>query len=121
MISQQPNPPFDRSPVDGYACRSAEPGPGQPGEPCRLRVVAEVDAAAGTPVLWPLGECVGIMTGGAIPNDKDCIMDEKKPITPRMWSVLCPVPHHGNYCFAGEDFLPGRCCFLPAPALVRWR
>lgn len=55
MISQQPNPPFDRSPVDGYACRSADLAQASPESPARLRVVAEVDAGRLVRrVLWPL-------------------------------------------------------------------
>ena len=88
MISQQPNPPFDRSPVDGYACRSADLAQASPESPARLRVVAEVDAGGWYAGTVAPGECVRIMTGGAIPDG-------------------C------NYCFAGEDY-PAGALLLPA-------
>lgn len=114
MISQQPNPPFDRSPVDGYACRSADLAQASPENPARLRVVAEVDAGGWYAGTVAPGECVRIMTGGAIPDGCDCVQwQEKTNYAEDVVEVYAPVPHHGNYCFAGEDYLAGA-LLLPA-------
>lgn len=108
MISQQPNPPFDRSPVDGYACRSADLAQASPESPARLRVVAEVDAGGWYAGTVAPGECVRIMTGGAIPDGCDCVQwQEKTNYAEDVVEVYAPVPHHGNYCFAGEDYPAG--------------
>lgn len=114
MISQQPNPPFDRSPVDGYACRSADLAQASPESPARLRVVAEVDAGGWYAGTVAPGECVRIMTGGAIPDGCDCVQwQEKTNYAEDVVEVYAPVPHHGNYCFAGEDY-PAGALLLPA-------
>ena len=114
MISQQPNPPFDRSPVDGYACRSADLAQASPESPARLRVVAEVDAGGWYAGTVAPGECVRIMTGGAIPDGCDCVQwQEKTNYAEDVVEVYAPVPHHGNYCFVGEDY-PAGALLLPA-------
>lgn len=114
MISQQPNPPFDRSPVDGYACRSADLAQASPESPARLRVVAEVDAGGWYAGTVAPGECVRIMTGGAIPDGCDCVQwQEKTNYAEDVVEVYAPVLHHGNYCFAGEDY-PAGALLLPA-------
>ena len=114
MISQQPNPPFDRSPVDGYACRSADLAQASPESPARLRVVAEVDAGGWYAGTVAPGECVRIMTGGAIPDGCDCVQwQEKTNYAEDVVEVYAPVPHHGNYCFTGEDY-PAGALLLPA-------
>ena len=45
MKAEFDNPPFDRSPIDGYACRSADIAGASEEHPVRLKVVEEVFAA----------------------------------------------------------------------------
>lgn len=118
MVSGQPNPPFDRSPVDGYACRSADLAQVSPEHPARLRVAAEVDAGGWyTGTVGP-GECVRIMTGAAIPAGCDCVQWQEKTNYAEDWvEVYAPVPPHGNYCFAGEDYPAGE-LLLPAGTCI---
>jgi molybdopterin molybdotransferase len=63
-------PVFDNSAMDGYAVRFADVAE----VPARLRVVAEVPAgSAANPSAGP-GECVGIMTGAALPGFADTVV-----------------------------------------------
>lgn len=114
MVSTRPNPPFDRSPVDGYACRSTDLAQAAPETPARLRVVAEVDAGGWYTGTVAPGECVRIMTGGAIPAGCDCVQwQEQTNYAEDVVEIYAPVPPHGNYCFAGEDY-PAGALLLPA-------
>lgn len=94
-------PPFDKSAMDGYACRKKDlPGP--------LRVV-EVIQAGVTPQkdIGP-GECAKIMTGARIPNGADwvvmvehCAMDEEGRIR------VTGLAEEANICIQGEDLRSG--------------
>jgi molybdopterin molybdotransferase len=60
-------PPFDRSTVDGYACRRADLG-------SALTVMETIPAgAAPTKTVGP-GQCAKIMTGAAVPDGADCVV-----------------------------------------------
>lgn len=60
-------PPFDKSAMDGYACRQADlPGP--------LRVVETVQAGVAPRKAVGPGECAKIMTGAMIPPGADWVV-----------------------------------------------
>ena len=60
-------PPFDRSTVDGYACRRSDLRR-------ELRVVAAVHAGEVPRRRIGRGECARIMTGAAVPPGADCVV-----------------------------------------------
>ena len=102
------NPPFDRSPLDGYTFAAASTCMATAESPVTLRVVAEEcagDFFAGT---VGAGECVRIMTGGAIPQGCDCVVRQEDV---REDSDAIRVPFtskpYENYCYAGEDIKKG--------------
>ena len=45
MIAGFDNPPFDRSPVDGYACKAEDITDASESHPVQLTVLEEIDAA----------------------------------------------------------------------------
>ena len=103
-------PPFPRSPVDGYA----------------LRAVDSVGATAEMPVILPVegklfagdapigeavrpGTAVRIMTGAPIPAGCDCVIpQEKTDCGEEKVALYRSVEPHQNYCFQGEDFQRGQ-------------
>ena len=91
------NPPFDRSPLDGYAINSS-------GTPGRFKLVGE--ECAGDFFLGDVndGEALRIMTGAAIPRGCDCVI-RQEDVTIDGDELVVPyaLKHHENYCFAGED------------------
>lgn len=102
------NPPFDRSPLDGYALRAEDIAGASKESPAILTVVGEVCAGGwfGGEVLP--GQAVRIMTGGAIPRGCDCVVrQEETDYGEERVQVYKPVAHHQNYCFAGEDIKKG--------------
>jgi len=60
-------PPFDKSAMDGYACRRADlPGP--------LQVIETIQAGTSPMKHVSAGECAKIMTGAMIPQGADCVI-----------------------------------------------
>lgn len=103
------HPPFDRSPLDGYALRHTDIEAASREAPVVLRVVGRV--YAGDPplnrILAP-GEAVRIMTGAAIPAGADCVLrQEDTDEGDERVAVYRALRHHENYCFQGEDVRRG--------------
>lgn len=102
------NPPFDRSPLDGYALRAEDIAGASKESPAVLTVIAEVCAGGWFGGEAGPGQAVRIMTGGAIPKGCDCVVrQEDTDYGEETVQVYKPVSHHQNYCFAGEDIWEG--------------
>ena len=84
-------PPFDKSAMDGYACRAADLS--QP-----LEMLETI--AAGTPPTQSVeaGQCSKIMTGAKVPADADCV-----------FMVEQAVERDGKVCYTGQK-APGNIC-----------
>ena len=65
MIAGFDNPPFDRSPVDGYACKAEDIMDASESHPVQLTVLEEIDAGQYSRVTVEKGQAVRIMTGAA--------------------------------------------------------
>lgn len=103
------NPPFDRSPVDGYALRSADTGTASREHPVYLKVTASVDAGGYYPGTVLPGQAVRIMTGAPIPEGCDaCIRQESTDYGEGTVAIYEPCAPFSNYCYAGEDFKAGQ-------------
>ncbi|MBU5434036.1 gephyrin-like molybdotransferase Glp [Pseudoflavonifractor sp. MSJ-37] len=101
-------PPFDRSPLDGYALRSADLAGASKAHPVTLKVT-EVVYAGGVPS-QPVrpGEAIRIMTGAMLPEGCDCVLQHERTNngfdTVEIYQALRP---HDNYCDRGEDYRAG--------------
>ena len=102
------NPPFDRSPLDGYTFAAACVAGATAERPVRLRVVGEECAGESYAGTVGAGETVRIMTGGAIPAGCDCVI-RQEDVREDGDAILVPFPlrAHENYCDAGEDVRAG--------------
>jgi molybdopterin molybdotransferase len=112
VFSDMDMPPFNKSAVDGYACRfddlirkdSASSGGGRV-----LLSVLETIAAGSVPSrqIQP-GSCSRIMTGAMIPDGADCVVmvEDTTPAEDGMVEIN-PGPVSGNICFKGEDIRKG--------------
>lgn len=111
-------PPFDRSPLDGYALIAADTVGASADAPARLQVIDRVCAGGWSDVTVQQGQCVRIMTGAPIPAGADCVVrqedtDQGMPVV----SVKLELKHHENYCFAGEDYREGQ-TLIPAGTVL---
>lgn len=103
------NPPFDRSAIDGYACKAADIKDASEDHPARLHVVREIDAGQYDVKEIKEGQAVRIMTGAAIPPGCDCcIRQEDTDCGENMVFIYRRENTWGNYCFRGEEFKRGQ-------------
>ena len=97
-------PPFPRSPLDGYALRAADSA----SAPVSLRVVDTIYAGGWSDVEVHEGECVRLMTGAPIPHGCDCVIrQEDTDLGERVVRIEKALKPWQNYCFEGEDFKSG--------------
>ena len=102
-------PPFNRSPLDGYAVHHEDLKSATKGSPAVLRVSQCIYAGD-----WPRqrlqrGQAAVIMTGSPLPDGATCVVRQED--TDRGEStVQINVSHgkHQNVCFRGEDVEAGR-------------
>ena len=98
------NPPFDRSPLDGYTFAAASTADATEERPVRLSVIGEECAGDFFAGAVGAGECVRIMTGGAIPAGCDCVV-RQEDVREEGTAIFVPFTSQPfeNYCYAGED------------------
>jgi molybdopterin molybdotransferase len=94
-------PPFDKSAMDGYACRREDLG----GE---LTVLETIPAGRPPTKSIGPGQCSKIMTGAMVPEGADCVImveftEQPTPETVRYTGK----PMRDNICFEGEDVKNG--------------
>ncbi len=112
-------PPFPRSPLDGFAVRSEDLREAAEGHPVQLKVVETVDAGMWTDRILGPGEAVRIMTGAPITMGADAILrqediigwDPERQFVPfRDGDVISTEVYLKpltNYVFQGEDMQVG--------------
>lgn len=111
-------PPFHRSPLDGFAFRAADTEGAEPCSPAKLTVSGYIPA--GTVYDAPLkqGEAVRIFTGAMLPLDADAVVAQEKAIYHDNSLLLERRYSAGeNVAWAGEDVLCGS-LLLPAGTLL---
>ena len=90
-------PPFDKSAVDGYACRKAD----LHGE---LEVIEIIPAGKVPENIVTAGKCSKLMTGGMVPEGADTvIMVEHTVETSENHIRFVQEKTSANICFLGED------------------
>nr|WP_320146644.1 gephyrin-like molybdotransferase Glp [uncultured Anaeromusa sp.] len=101
-------PPFDRSPLDGYALRAADVSQASEAQPVILQVVEEVRAGFVASQALEPGCAVKIMTGASLPDGADVVVPFED--VERKGSVVCiaePMASGSNIIYAGEDLAAG--------------
>lgn len=108
IIAEEDQPPFSRSPLDGYAVRGNDTIGASKANPKSFQVIGTVFAGEVFDGMVQKEEAVRIMTGAPIPNGADtvirqedsdygidqvCLYGESKP--------------YENYCPKGEDYKKG--------------
>lgn len=110
LAAPMDQPPFDRSPIDGYAVRSADIRGASQDHPVSLQVVGQVLAGEYPTFGVKPGTAVRIMTGAPIPTGADCtIRQEDTDYGEETVRIGKPAAVHENICDQGEDFKQGTC------------
>ncbi len=114
IISDINMPPFNKSAVDGYACRKADlPGP--------LKVVDFIPAGVLPKKSVTSGNCSKIMTGAMIPEGADIvIMIEDVEEMPDHTILFKGSKLSSNICLFGEDMKQGDIVIQKGTLLKPW-
>ncbi|HEU4751778.1 MAG TPA: gephyrin-like molybdotransferase Glp [Armatimonadota bacterium] len=97
-------PPFRRSLMDGFACRSADIA----GAPARLRLVAEVHMGEVTRAEVGPGEAARIPTGGMLPEGADVVVPIEQAEAGEGWVEIRAALAAGRHLIErGEDVRAG--------------
>ena len=108
VLSPMDQPPFDRSPLDGYALCSADTAGTSHEHPVRLTVSDTVYAGGCPKGPMHSGQAVRIMTGGMLPQGCDCVIrQEATDLGETEVEIYEELKPGANYVHAGEDFRAG--------------
>jgi molybdopterin molybdotransferase len=101
VASDMDMPPFNKSAMDGYACRRADLAD-------ELTVVETIPAGyTPTESIGP-GQCAKIMTGGVVPEGADCVIMKEYVETPTDGTIRFNGDEtKDNICLRGEDIKAG--------------
>ncbi|KKM11977.1 hypothetical protein SY88_05900 [Clostridiales bacterium PH28_bin88] len=101
-------PPFDRSPLDGYAVRAEDLAGATRATPAALKVIAEVPAGRVSPLPVSPGTAVKIMTGAPIPPGANAVVKvEDTDGGGELVRVFSSLRPESNIARAGEDVQMG--------------
>ncbi len=101
VFSDMDMPPFDKSAVDGYACRRAD-------LENELKVLETIPAGKVPAKTISTGECSKLMTGGMLPKGADTvIMVEDVEVTGTDTIRFVASRTAPNYCTKAEDITKG--------------
>jgi molybdopterin molybdotransferase len=101
-------PPFDRSPLDGYALRAEDSVGASKERPVRLKVIEEVFAGGFPQKEVKERTATRIMTGAPIPKGANCILRQEETLEENGDVLIySQLKAWENYCYAGEDMEKG--------------
>lgn len=108
IYADMDNPPFDRSPLDGYALKSKDSEKNDRNEEEVVDVIGTVYAGECFNGEIKDGQAVRIMTGAPMPKGSDCVIrQEDTDYGKDKVKIYKSVKAYGNYCFKGEDIQKG--------------
>ena len=101
IVSDMDMPPFDKSAVDGFACRISDLG-------SDLECIETIPAGKMPAYETSPGTCSKIMTGAMVPKGSDCvIMVEDTILTGNNRIHFTKSETSRNICYQGEDIKAG--------------
>ena len=70
-------PPFPRSPLDGYAVRGEDTGSASTENPVEMKIIGKIYAGQVFPGRVGEGECVRLMTGAPMPDGSNAVIRQE--------------------------------------------
>lgn len=110
LTAPMDQPPFSRSPIDGYAVRAADTKGASRDNPSVLMVAGQVMAGEYPKMAAAPGTAIRIMTGAPIPSGADCtVRQEDTDYGEDRVCIYREHKIHDNVCDQGEDYREGDC------------
>lgn len=101
-------PPFNRSPLDGYAFCTADTRLASQENPVALAIIEEVPAGKVASKRIIPGTAIKVTTGACLPEGADGVLPyEKTKFDEKTVCISTPVTANSNISFAGEDVAQG--------------
>jgi len=101
VVSDIAMPPFDKSAMDGFACKRNDLEK-------ELKVITTIAAGEAKDVVIKDGECARIMTGAPVPPGADCVMKVEETKSPVNEIVrFTGEKTKNNIAYQGEDIREG--------------
>ncbi|OAT84837.1 molybdopterin molybdotransferase MoeA [Desulfotomaculum copahuensis] len=108
VTAPHPLPPFDRSPLDGYALRAADTVAAGREHPAALTVTETIYAGHTAKGTVEPGTAMGIMTGAPLPPGADCVIRfEDTRREGNQVYIFSPLQPEQGVIHAGEDVAAG--------------
>lgn len=108
LVAGMDQPPFPRSPLDGYAVRSEDIQGASKEHPVTLRVIGKIYAGYVYEGRVSSGEAVRLMTGAPIPDGADAVIRQEDTCeSDGMVQIYASLRAFQNYCYQGEDYKAG--------------
>jgi molybdopterin molybdotransferase len=109
IFSEVNQPPFNRSPLDGYTFKSEDSKLANKDNGVKLKVIHELYAGAYTDKEVTQGTAVRIMTGAPIPKGADCVIRQEDTVFKDGFvEIFNKFSPWQNICFQGEDVKKGQ-------------
>ena len=108
VVADMAFPPFDRSPLDGYALVAEDVALAVPDKPVRLKEIAKIAAGDNSDILVSKGTACRIMTGAKLPLGATGIVKlEDTCCEGEFVSILNGKGAARNICLKGEEVAEG--------------
>ena len=109
IVSNMNMPPFDRSPLDGYAFRAEDTLDATNDFPVQLEVIDNIQAGYVSDKTIGKGQAIRIMTGAKIPDGADVVMRyEDTEFTDKQVKIFKSLKSQSNIAKMGEDMEDGQ-------------
>lgn len=114
LVALRDQPPFPRSPLDGYAIRGEDSQGASEEHPVTLQVVGKIYAGEVYEGEIQSGQALRLMTGAPIPPGANAVIrqedTDESETSVRIFRSVAPWQ---NYCYRGEDYKAGE-VLIPA-------
>ena len=118
IVALRDQPPFPRSPLDGYAFRGEDSKNASKENPVTLNVIGKIYAGEVFDGEVGEGEAVRLMTGAPIPAGANAVTrQEDTDEGEEQVKLFKSIAPFGNYCYQGEDYKKGE-ILIPAGTQV---
>ncbi|MDW7674401.1 MAG: molybdopterin molybdotransferase MoeA, partial [Bacillota bacterium] len=118
IIARENLPPFNRSPLDGYAVCTSDLTTASEDNPITLNIIEEVPAGKVSNESLTKGTAIKVTTGACLPSGADAVIPfEKTEFTITTVKITEPLQPNSNISFAGEDVAVGE-QVIPANTII---